>query len=151
MTSKKPYGRSFHPSYTYSLVTTGRRGDAPPRPSDLAYDLPADFDPYASPPFDDLTLSAAAAGRPLADFFASHSPIASLGEELSTPRMGSVYNMPYNMPDLMDARALSDEGHLDTPMALRAGAEGKGLTLEEIGKRRHLEWVESRRAEGVGW
>ncbi|KAK8846809.1 hypothetical protein IAR55_005897 [Kwoniella newhampshirensis] len=142
-------------------------GDAPPRSTDLAYDLPIDFDPYAI--LDDSELMAAAAAGPrgrgsaLSDFF-SDSVIPKNG------RTSTVLEEDMNnLPDLMDASA-SDGAHTDgmaSPDPSHLGKQRSGsyipgmeeiegaeeMTLEELGKKRHREWLESRRADGIagGW
>jgi len=124
------------------------RGDALPRISDLAYDLPLDFDPYALPDIDDLPNSTTSSSRPLAELFSSSTTTSPL---VPSPVPDDIYNMP----DLVEAGAMSEGGHSDPPTSPRFREEGEGvgkgtgLTLEEIGKRRHQEWVESRRGRVV--
>ncbi|OCF38651.1 hypothetical protein I317_07572 [Kwoniella heveanensis CBS 569] len=159
-------------------------GDAPPRPTDLSYDLPIDFDPYAIP--DDVELLAAASvprgpvpitdsnGRKgssaLASFFADSRASPVPGQESAT---GAVHASPmqvanedeiYAVPDLVEARDDLSEADVKSdgvvsPRLLQGvvraipgidvdGAEE--LTLEELGQKRHREWLESRRAGGAG-
>ncbi|WVR04453.1 hypothetical protein IAU60_001456 [Kwoniella sp. DSM 27419] len=150
-------------------------GDAPPRPTDLAYELPADFDPYALPDDADL-LAAASSPRPgggsgggrassLADFFggSSHTPPPA------TPACGPLTEEAYTLPDLIstDPETVSEhEGELDSAVVSPTIAQGAGMarrgvipgieyegaeemTLEELGKKRHRDWLESRMAQGV--
>ena len=60
------------------------------------------------------------------------------------------------MPDLIEAGGSgnSESGHSDVPMSPKVvneggtmEGEGRMLTLEEIGKRRHQEWLENRQAD----
>nr|XP_031857435.1 uncharacterized protein CI109_007162 [Kwoniella shandongensis]KAA5524507.1 hypothetical protein CI109_007162 [Kwoniella shandongensis] len=144
-------------------------GDAPPRPTDLAYDLPIDFDPYAIPDDNDLMAAAAAGPRgrtpALSDFFNESSP------SRGTPPSPVLEEEMANLPDLIDA-SNSDTGHTDgiaSPDSSHSGAakqrtgsyipgleeiEGaEEMTLEELGKKRHQEWLQSRRADVIagGW
>ncbi|WVQ84098.1 hypothetical protein IAT38_006243 [Cryptococcus sp. DSM 104549] len=170
-------------------------GDAPPRPTDLAYDLPIDFDPYAIPDDNDLQLIAGQAGprgasSPLASFFSdgAASGAANGGEEHKPPG-----EEIYDVPDLYvpgEDTAGAGAGGAGSPRAngtalspalpsqslpspttsptllsvpkpagrstKRATAaipgieriEGaEGMTLEELGKKRHQEWVAMRKKE----
>ncbi|ORY27774.1 hypothetical protein BCR39DRAFT_537093 [Naematelia encephala] len=99
-------------------------GDAEPRPTDLAPDLPDDFDPYAIP---DPEHRPTGVGSSMMDFFV-------MPQVSSAPNLGSVDEYHVPLPDLL----------LEPPTSLTAS---QGLTLEEIGRRRHEEWLQSRRAE----
>ncbi len=85
---------------------------------------------------------------PLVNFF-SDTPVTSKAPFTSP---SSVTDDIYNMPDLVDAGNASESGHSDVVLPnspVQRGMSGEiRLTLEEIGKRRHLEWLESRRGEG---
>ncbi|WVF70019.1 hypothetical protein IAT40_004805 [Kwoniella sp. CBS 6097] len=155
-------------------------GDAPPRPTDLSYDLPIDFDPYAIP--DDVDLLAAASvprgpvpianggGRgqtsALANFFADSSDSSTPGSTgvHASPVPAATEDEIYAVPDLVEARDDLSEADAKsdgvvspslTQGIARAipGIDVEGaeeLTLEELGQKRHREWLESRRAGGVG-
>ena len=118
---------------------------------DLAYDLPLDFDPFARPDPDDLSMSTGPGGAslPLAQFL-SASAITSMGEH-SMPVPDDIYNMP----DLVEASEGSECGHADllrSPNQAVGIADGlsvpeeagRRMTLEEIGKKRHEDWLQSR-------
>lgn len=120
-----------------------------PRPLDLAYDLPLDFDPYARPDPDDPAMSTGPGGGSL-----------PLTEFLSASLMTYMGPMPvpddiYNMPDLIEAGMGSESGHTDllrspyqavgSEIGLNVPDEApRSMTLEEIGKKRHEEWLRSR-------
>ncbi|WVQ97864.1 hypothetical protein IAU59_004980 [Kwoniella sp. CBS 9459] len=162
-------------------------GDAPPRPTDLSYDLPLDFDPYAIP--DDVELIAAAslprspvpiagsngrkASSGLASFFADSRASPVPGQEGPVPGSAGVHASPvpvaanedeiYALPDLVEARDDGSEADAKSEGVVsprlsqgiaRAipGIDVEGaeeMTLEELGQKRHREWLESRRADGI--
>lgn len=161
------------------------RGDAPPRVTDLAYELPDDFDPYAIPDESELIIAAAAAGggsghltansSSLADLFrgeAGVSASASTGaganangyailasRRQSSQETGDTYD---SLPDFDITSSLPDDiTRISTPVeivknklsgGLLPGIEdirgAEGMTLEELGKKRHEEWLANRAAMG---
>lgn len=158
-------------------------GDAPPRVTDLAYELPDDFDPYAIPDESELIIAAAAAGggsghltansSSLADLFrgeASASASAGAGANAngyailasrrqSSQETGETYD---SLPDFDITSSLPDDiTRISTPVeivknklsgGLLPGIEdirgAEGMTLEELGKKRHEEWLANRAAMG---
>ncbi|OXB37268.1 hypothetical protein J007_03017 [Cryptococcus neoformans] len=150
-------------------------GDAPPRVTDLAYELPDDFDPYAIPDESELIIAAAAAGgapsghhtghsSSLADFFGGeanantgangYSILPSRRE--SSQETGDTYD---SLPDFDIAPSLSDVTRISTPVetaknklsgGILPGIENirgaEGMTLEELGRKRHQEWLANRAA-----
>ncbi|WVQ69006.1 uncharacterized protein L199_007218 [Kwoniella botswanensis] len=177
-------------------------GDAQPRPTDLSYDLPIDFDPYAEPDDQELLMAvtsprhAAAGGTSsntrsaLTDFF---------GESRSSSRESGVNaNAPLPimeeeidaLPDLVQPDdQLEEEEESDndndnksdtlikSPNLSSSASAAKrpkykhntrsnstliipgitdfegseDLSLEELGKRRHREWLENQRMGGDAW
>lgn len=147
------------------------RGDAPPRVTDLAYELPDDFDPYAIPDESELIIAAAAAGggssghytghsSSLADFFGGeanangYSILPSRRE--SSQETEDTYD---SLPDFDIAPSLSDVTRISTPVetaknklsgGILPGIENirraEGMTLEELGRKRHQEWLADRAA-----
>ncbi|KIR29650.1 hypothetical protein I309_01134 [Cryptococcus deuterogattii LA55] len=156
-------------------------GDAPPRVTDLAYELPDDFDPYAIPDESELIIAAAATGggsghltansSSLADLFggeASANASASAGangyailtsRRQSSQETGDTYD---SLPDFDITSSLPDDiTRISTPVeivknklsggllpAIEDIQGAEGMTLEELGKKRHEEWLANRAAIG---
>jgi hypothetical protein len=150
------------------------RGDAPPRSTDLAYELPPDFDPYAPPDPEEL-LQTTPEANPFTTFLLSSSGGHGSGNGSGSETPASVPPGVYAMPDLVDVGSDrgSDGPSLFSPhsqpgrtrrtdstpseaasqmhgavVAQAWGVEqgGTEMTLEEIGRKRHEEWLASRRA-----
>lgn len=141
---------------TCTCVALTLRGDAPPRVTDLAYELPIDFDPYAIPTEMDLG-SGGGAGGGLASFFSD-----SRGSQChhATPVTDEIYEIPLLDPQhdadgsASPTRVSSVRTHTPImkpsadPLELQAfKIEGRELTLEEIGRKRHQEWLASKNAQ----
>lgn len=106
------------------------RGDAPPRSTDLAYDLPLDFDPYAIVDPDDVV----------------YAPVRRPDLLSHSVDQGAPPTSPVHLPDLPDPTVKAEERkHKSWDGQIRTEE-----TLEEIGRRRHREWLESKR-NGGGW
>lgn len=147
--------------------------------TDLAYELPDDFDPYAIPDESELIIAAAAAGGGSGHLTANSSSLADLfrGEasasasanangyailasrRQSSQETGETYD---SLPDFDITSSLPDDiTRISTPVeivknklsgGLLPGIEdirgAEGMTLEELGKKRHEEWLANRAAMG---
>lgn len=143
-------------------------GDAPPRPSDLAWELDIDFDPYAEPSLSDLAQGGSGGGGGggggLAAFFSSTKNPSTGSDTPSGPVSEAMYDV--TLPELQTDTG-SDvskspispltQSRVDTPpthtkadpLGLAAfKTDGTELTLEEIGRRRHQEWLQTKQAQG---
>lgn len=129
------------------------RGDAPPRYTDLAYELPEDFDPYALPDPDDLMNTTTVAAGPIQSAGLGGSALTEFFAANASPqntRADAVDLLP--LPDLVET-PLSEHGSPMIPSPRIGGLERygiieeEGLTLEEIGRKRHKEWLERSRSE----
>ena len=133
-----------------SKVLMYHRGDAAPRPTDLAYDLPLDFDPYAVPDDTEVSMATTASYRGSSNLAAMFSE--SNGPDQSTESHNQPISHPLNDESTstspqVDIMCLPDIGGKDLLSLDAYRVEGEDVSLEEIGKRRHREWVLSRRAE----
>ena len=145
-------------SQSYTSTDTDSRGDGQPRQTDLSYEIPLEFDPYAI--ISDEELAASGAGGPsLASILGGTMPTT----QSTTPIPEEVYDA-VDLPDLqthpadgtpplvVSAKTVSASSNKSDPLGLEAfRIEGKDMTLEEIGKRRHQEWLASRGQAGVTW
>ncbi|KAK4689806.1 hypothetical protein P7C73_g286, partial [Tremellales sp. Uapishka_1] len=145
-------------------------GDAPPRPTDLAYDLPDDFDPYLEPDADNPFSPPKTPGLGLKEFFGVPlMPLSPIDHFVDQEEI-------YAIPDLIDPSSLSDDGS-EPPRSPRAmestsrqellgrktrtrggetsdtlvGRYGSGLKggmsqaeKLEVGKKRHRQWLDQR-------
>lgn len=121
-----------------SIQPLSVRGEAVPRSTDLAYDLPGDFDPYAivlnEPPTNQIR------------------PTPSPQEHASDPLL-SVNGLKKTASNLSadGQRRTISVNAWDTALNLDAfkKEDEEQVSLEELGRRRHREWVE--RNQGNGW
>lgn len=143
-------------------------GDAPPRPTDLSWDLPEDFDPYAEPTAEELAQAGGGGGGGLASFFTDSKDSTSRQGTPVGPAPEGIYDVP--LPKLQmdtdsevsrspvspmpivpsrEATPVPLTGTKADPLGLDAfRTDGTELTLEEIGRRRHQEWLQSKQAQG---
>lgn len=141
----------------HAIPLTRRRGNAQPRPTDLAYELPIDFDPYAAPDPADLLIASPVPAATMLDFLSSSTP-----SRLQSPLAIDMASMPdfadthlefRQSVDLMPDRSRPvGKGHTryDSIDAALAGPDpGAELSLEEFGKRRHKEWLAGRNSISV--
>ncbi|WWC87132.1 uncharacterized protein L201_002018 [Kwoniella dendrophila CBS 6074] len=189
-------------------------GDAQPRPTDLSYDLPIDFDPYAVPDDQELLLAASAAAtngtsvprrngggdssnnnnnlrtnNTLSDFFGesritrasssntngdSNSQLPAMEEEIDAlpdliqPYASSSLGEDQDGVSEIDNKSSTDQDQIiKSPNLSRSNIVAppqtsipgidiqidteEPLTLEEIGKRRHREWLENQRSGLNAW
>ncbi|WRT65002.1 uncharacterized protein IL334_001943 [Kwoniella shivajii] len=179
-------------------------GDAQPRPTDLSYDLPIDFDPYAILDDQEMLLASSVPGRgvsgsgaggigrsgsALTDFF-GESRITTT----SSSNSGSTSNVlpimeeeidalpdligndadQYNIHQDQDNVSISENEKIRSPNLPSSSSSSRPeitraksstitipglgeipnseeLSLEEIGKRRHQEWLQSQRSHANAW
>lgn len=134
-------------------------GDAPPRPTDLAYTLPEEFDPYAEP--DPGALITSPTPPSLADVLASSVPGRVGGTTAQTEGMEEILGMPDLIPpDMPQPLSTQSAGRDPTNhsvsgfwterarQSISAGQTSEGdtggigqLTLEQVGRKRHEEWL----------
>ncbi|WWC59214.1 uncharacterized protein I303_101764 [Kwoniella dejecticola CBS 10117] len=164
-------------------------GDAQPRPTDLSYDLPIDFDPYAVPDDQELLIAASIprggqSRSALTDFFGETRIIRKQGAGAGPApgagaSTGGVPIMEEEIDALPDLINNSEDQELDadnnseidnksdtikSPTLSRGRSTmtipgmndlpttaGEELTLEELGKRRHREWLENQRLGIDSW
>jgi hypothetical protein len=114
------------------------RGEAVPRATDLAYDLPYDFDPYALVD-DEPTSQLRPTPSPNEN---KPDPMLSVNNDLSTTLCNN---------STAAARRVISVNAWDTALNLDAfkKEDEEEVSLEELGRRRHKEWVE--RNQGNGW
>ncbi|TYJ54280.1 hypothetical protein B9479_005039 [Cryptococcus floricola] len=131
-------------------------GDAPPRPTDLAFELPADFDPYALLDESELMVGGASgmggahpkAGSALVDLLGASSsssgtPITSGPSYDSLPDFN--VNLASPVEDSIKAKEVKSKQRMGGLIPGIESIEGaEGMTLEELGRRRHREWLASR-------
>ena len=122
------------------------RGEAAPRTTDLAYELPIDFDPFARleddapdhpapTPQEDTVDPLAAATAPKAE---------GTGLIVTTSNSSSVSGPAAAQRRVIKVNTWDAALNLD---AFKKDGEEE-VSLEELGRRRHQEWMESRKADG---
>ncbi|WVW78711.1 hypothetical protein I302_100671 [Kwoniella bestiolae CBS 10118] len=155
-------------------------GDAQPRPTDLSYDLPIDFDPYAEPDDQELLLAAsiprggnttnnnsgAATRSALADFFGESRtssnertpPLPIMEEEIDalpdlvrTEENEEQDNIVVQSPNMSKPRLNNRSNSTLVIPGITDFQGSEDLSLEELGKRRHREWLESQRSRVDAW
>jgi hypothetical protein len=147
------------------------RGEAPPRSTDLAWELPLDFDPYALPDPSELqsTASSTIPNHTANHYLSTQDDVDPLYTELAEDGILSSTSLtnastPQMQSRPIPSRQVSSSSYMNRsrrPTVIGPGGgdaldlsafvsqEDEGLSLEEIGKRRHLEWVERSRKEGL--
>lgn len=123
-----------------------KRGEAVPRTTDLAYELPIDFDPFArlednapdhpSPSPQEKTvdpLAAATTFRPGANGLVVTNSNSSSGSGPATVQRRVIKVNDWDVALNLDA--FKKEGEEE-------------VSLEELGRRRHQDWLNSRKADG---
>ena len=129
-----------------SLLTIGR-GEAAPRSTDLAYELPIDFDPYAivtdEPSSQSETRLQPSPASQRSDPLKAVIGIDPNGR-IPGPTTGS------NEEANAASRRVIKVNAWDTALNLDAfKKEGEEeVSLEELGRRRHQEWLASRKNDG---
>ena len=144
------------------------RGDAPPRPADLAYELPIDFDIYALPDsamgglgaygVGVAAVAGGGGGIGLSDFFAQTAATPAAGHQslVNGSHAGPVLDESSALPDLIETHAEFDPveiGSTTAPVAFTTDStlqDCREMSLMELGKKRHREWLDSHR-EGRAW
>lgn len=121
---------------------TRDRGEAAPRCTDLAYELPIDFDPYA------LVTDEPSQSRPQASPASQRSdPLhATIGIDQTgriAPAAGSNDDANTASRRVIKVNAWDTALNLD---AFKKDGEEE-VSLEELGRRRHQEWLESRKGD----
>ncbi|WVQ76844.1 hypothetical protein IAR50_006518 [Cryptococcus sp. DSM 104548] len=133
-------------------------GDAPPRPTDLAFELPGDFDPYALLDESDLTVGGASGMGGANPNAGSSALVDLLGESSSSssatpPASGKSYdslpdfnlNLASPVEEFKKAKEANSKQRIGVLIPGIESIEGaEGMTLEELGRRRHQEWLASR-------
>ncbi|RXK39054.1 hypothetical protein M231_03678 [Tremella mesenterica] len=131
-------------------------GDSPPRSTDFAYELPKDFDPYSTPDADRLDSfpssqpsipsKTSQSNQTLLDLFSPTLSPTSQNQQITNPgdiTMPELADFPdVELPLLHPLQTVEDKGTNDDLGLDPSGASG--LSLEEIGRRRHRAWLESR-------
>ncbi|ODN75460.1 hypothetical protein L202_06599 [Cryptococcus amylolentus CBS 6039] len=131
-------------------------GDAPPRPTDLAFELPADFDPYALLDESELMAGGARgiggahpkAGSALVDLLGASSS-SSGTPTTGGPSYDSLPDFNVNLAspveDPIKAKEVKSKQRIEVLIPGIENIEGaEGMTLEELGRKRHQEWLASR-------
>lgn len=122
------------------------RGKANPRDTDLAYELPIDFDPYARVEDDSPKTPAPTPPENSSDPLAA----AAAPKPTDTGLMVTTSNDTSGSGPVTIERRIMKVNDWDA--ALNLGAfknEGEEeVSLEELGRRRHQQWLESRKADG---
>lgn len=116
------------------------RGEAAPRSTDLAYELPDDFDPYAL--VEDVPAS-------------QQRPQPSPNSQKSDP-MKNALDGGAGADGNTETSAAAEQRRIikvnawDAALNLNAFKKDgeEQVSLEELGRRRHQEWLESRKADG---
>jgi len=122
------------------------RGEAAPRSTDLAYELPYDFDPYArvedEPPTQAKPTPSPHENK--ADPLDAATATKPIGTNLNTTPSND------SSGPLAVQRRVIKVNTWDAALNLDAfKKEGEEeVSLEELGRRRHQEWMESRKADG---
>ena len=132
-----------------SLAKVGQllifRGEAAPRDTDLAFEVPIDFDPYARIEDESPKSPAPTPQENTADPLATATAPKPMGTGLIVTTSNGSGTGPAN-----EERRIMKVNDWDA--ALNLGAfkkEGEEeVSLEELGRRRHQQWLESRKADG---
>jgi hypothetical protein len=118
------------------------RGEAAPRSTDLAYELPNDFDPYArvedGPPSQSRPTPSPQENK--ADPLDAATATKPVGTDIST----TLSSDPTVQRRVIKINTWDAALNLD---AFKKEGEEE-VSLEELGRRRHQEWMESRKADG---
>lgn len=150
MISKRRYGEfSTHKSALQSgLLADGLRGNAAPRSTDLAYELPIDFDPYAI--VVDEPVSQGTQGRGISPGKQREDPLDAAGERKASEAGANSANDETASAAAGAQRRVIKVNAWDSALNLDAfKKEGEEeVSLEELGRRRHQEWLQSRKGDG---
>jgi hypothetical protein len=121
------------------------RGEAAPRDTDLAFELPFDFDPFARLEEESTKSPAPTPQENTTDPLAA----ATAPKPMGTGLIVTTSNGSGTGPVIEERRIMKVN---DWDAALNLGAfKKKGeeeVSLEELGRRRHQQWLESRKADG---
>lgn len=164
--------RENHRSMPCGLLTI-IRGEAPPRATDLAYELPIDFDPYALYQDDPSNHPVPALDHRTSDAPSSSStPAPATGTpQLTVPPPPTIGTAPIGSSTPATTNSISSVPPAQAPVAApnsnsnpgataKAGGwdavlnldafrtDGEEVSLEELGRRRHQEWLMSQRSWG---
>ena len=127
----------------YTLQVTETRGDAPPRPTDIQFELPADFDPSATPIPSTQTETITALCDFLAEAPRQGLSISSVATSTATPIPAS--EIPsLQIPELQSVDALGQ-----VKASPDQQSQGSDALLVE-GRRRYRAWIESNQTGTVG-